>query len=363
MHRKFIATAFLCLVATALWLKWQWPLKKTNPIIVAVIDTGINTGLKLSLEPGWNFFDGNADTTDLSGHGTLIAQIISKHCGSCKIIPIKIAKFGGTVDAHLLTRALGWLKDKNVLLVNVSMGVLRQVQEKDLAHTVQALFNQGTSIITAAGRGVLNPFRPIPINQLYPQVFKEVIVVGAITSIEFGDPLANYGPEVDFSVAQQANIMGGVTRSGPTSAQSSLAAAQITGLAAKYFKEQSPLSPQVLRQHLRASTKEFSSFQLAERHGYGVFNSDLFFRTKPEGAIYRTYRLGGIGSDTVVDINATEETEVVTARSNCGAEPHVRVLSKGRSFIFVPAANNQKCNLEVNVSFVNGVQTKLTLDY
>lgn len=63
-----------------------------NPVLVAVIDTGIDSTHEDLQEgrvvPGWNFFDDNADCSDLFGHGTHVAGIIAANANDKGIVGV-----------------------------------------------------------------------------------------------------------------------------------------------------------------------------------------------------------------------------------------------------------------------------------
>ena len=69
---------------------------------VAVVDTGVDRGstdLAPNLLPGRNTYDGNDDTSDVAGHGTVIASVIAAPAGNggyvgiapeAKLLPVKV---------------------------------------------------------------------------------------------------------------------------------------------------------------------------------------------------------------------------------------------------------------------------------
>src|SRR6476646_1060434 len=79
-----------------------WRTTRGAGVTVAVVDTGVDGNsqdLRPNLVAGWNFYDGNADTRDAVGHGTLIASIIAAPANNggyvgiapeAHILPVKI---------------------------------------------------------------------------------------------------------------------------------------------------------------------------------------------------------------------------------------------------------------------------------
>ena len=48
----------------------------SSSVIIAILDTGVDSthqDLATKIVPGWNFYDNNSDTSDVVGHGTLVA--------------------------------------------------------------------------------------------------------------------------------------------------------------------------------------------------------------------------------------------------------------------------------------------------
>jgi subtilisin family serine protease len=56
-----------------------WEVTSGSPgVVIAIMDSGVDAAhpdLAGAVDPGWNFVDENADTTDLVGHGTAVAGI------------------------------------------------------------------------------------------------------------------------------------------------------------------------------------------------------------------------------------------------------------------------------------------------
>ena len=79
-----------------------WRQTRGAGVTVAVVDTGVDRAsadLAPNLLPGTNTYDGNDNTADAAGHGTVIASVIAAPAGNggyvgiapeAKILPVKV---------------------------------------------------------------------------------------------------------------------------------------------------------------------------------------------------------------------------------------------------------------------------------
>lgn len=113
----------------------QIPNFALNNVTVAVIDSGIDKNhedLKDYILRGWDFINSSEDTIDNLGHGTAIAGIIGAKknnnigiagiASGVNILPIKIIDKNGEKKPELLIKAINYAIDKNVDVINISMG-------------------------------------------------------------------------------------------------------------------------------------------------------------------------------------------------------------------------------------------------
>ena len=74
-----------------------------SSVIIAILDSGVDGNhpdLQARLLPGWNFHDKNADTSDVTGHGTSVSGVaaglgnnglgIAPLTWECRILPVRI---------------------------------------------------------------------------------------------------------------------------------------------------------------------------------------------------------------------------------------------------------------------------------
>jgi len=166
------------------FFEFQWYLPKvrwdesrnestgSNLVTVAVIDSGVSKAhshlLGYLLQKGeWDFADGDSDANDESGHGTMVAGIITGNtdegvgvagiCENARILPIRVfdnAGFiaeGSTVDASVLISALDQARLSGAKVVNLSLGGSAYSYFESLA--VDKCHSAGMLLVCAAGNG------------------------------------------------------------------------------------------------------------------------------------------------------------------------------------------------------------------
>lgn len=161
---------------------------------------------------GWNFTVHKNDPRaklpmDDSGHGTHVAGIIaaegSNNTGvsglgkNIKIVPIKVlnsdessAESRQIALTDRIARGILYAIKRNVDVINLSLGWLRQLDSKYLREAVNSALARGIPVIAAAGNNGSNA-------RLYPCAYPGVICVGA-TRIDGGKAdFSNHGGNVD----------------------------------------------------------------------------------------------------------------------------------------------------------------------
>jgi subtilisin family serine protease len=163
-----------------------WP-EKAEPVLVAVIDTGVDhwhpellgalwynereipgndidddgNGYVDDIH-GWNFADRNNDVSDLNGHGTVVAGIIAAATGNgrgiagvnpwARIMPVKVGDWLAHSWNFEIADAIRYAADNGAKVINVSYGSkkpgpLSRVIQLAVAHARR----KGALIVVAAG--------------------------------------------------------------------------------------------------------------------------------------------------------------------------------------------------------------------
>ena len=140
-----------------------WDSVNGSGVTIAILDTGVdNTHPDLSpnMVSGWNVYDNNADTSDVYGHGTMVAgtaaMVANNGVGSAgvawgsKIMPVRISAPDGSV-AYWSTVAQGiyWAADHGAKVVNISYGGVSE--SSTVQSAAQYLRNKGGVAVVSAG--------------------------------------------------------------------------------------------------------------------------------------------------------------------------------------------------------------------
>lgn len=139
-----------------------WDSASGDGVTIAILDSGVDAAhpaLAQHLVAGWNFFDNNANTADVFGHGTKIAGVAAASGNNrqgvtgvdwrARIMPIRVTDARGYGYDSLIAQGLVWAADRGARVANVSfLGVSRSATVLSAA---QYMRNKGGVVVVAAG--------------------------------------------------------------------------------------------------------------------------------------------------------------------------------------------------------------------
>ncbi|MBO2446828.1 peptidase S8 [Actinomadura barringtoniae] len=188
----------------AMKLPDAWKTTKGKDVVIAVVDTGTDTGhpdLKDHIVKGYDFVSGDDDPKDQNGHGTHVSGIaaavtdngvgIAGDAPDAKIMPVRALDTLGSGDNQTITKAIMWAADHGAKVINLSLGesglMSRFLKGGVLNAAFTYAYGKGAVVVAAAGND--STFK-----QPY-QVTTPVLIVGA--SDQDGKPasFSNFGAQ------------------------------------------------------------------------------------------------------------------------------------------------------------------------
>jgi hypothetical protein len=251
-----------------------WDISLGNGVTVAILDTGVDAthpDLAGQLVPGWNMYDNNADTTDVYGHGTMVAGVVgaasnnaigvSSFAWQAKIMPVRISGTDGMASISTIANGLVWAADHGARIANISYAVSGYATVQNSA---QYMKNKGgVTVVSAGNSGTLDG----------SAANDTMISVSATDSNDVKTSWSTYGPFVDVS-APGAGIWtttrgGGYSAVSGTSFSSPATAGTVTLMMAANPK----LGPVDLGNLLRSTAVDLGAFGWDQYYGYGRVNT------------------------------------------------------------------------------------------
>ncbi|MGE0387245.1 MAG: S8 family serine peptidase [Gammaproteobacteria bacterium] len=178
-----------------------WDGSQGEGITVAVLDTGVNQfhpDLGANLVPGWNVVDNSSDTSDVQGHGTLVAGIVGAVTDNgvgvasvgwnARVMPVRVTDApDGSAYVSDIANGLVWAADHGARVANISYAVSGSGAVIEAA---QYMRSKGGVVAVAAGNsGTEGGFEPSP----------ALIAVSATNKSDLKTTWSSFGAYVDLA--------------------------------------------------------------------------------------------------------------------------------------------------------------------
>ncbi len=180
---------------------------------IGVIDSGIVDGIAPNIIPGYNYIDGNTDTSDDDTlHGTTVSGIAAiSPCGvalSAQFVPLKCFRNRTANLSHVMDAIIDAVDVYGCDVINMSMGVAASKFVTPNDYAVLNLFrakidyavSKGAIIVAAVGND-----KDTTIN--YPAAFDNVIGIGSVNINDERSEFSNYNRSVHV-VAPGESVVG-----------------------------------------------------------------------------------------------------------------------------------------------------------
>jgi thermitase len=138
----------------------------SSKVVIAILDTGVDANhedLTGKIVPGWNTYNNNSSTMDVSGHGTAVAGTaaaasnngvgVASVCWSCQIMPIRVSDMTGYATYSSIASGLTWAADHGARVANISY-----IVSDSSAVTSAAQYFQGKGGVVTSSAGNYSTF-------------------------------------------------------------------------------------------------------------------------------------------------------------------------------------------------------------
>jgi thermitase len=178
-----------------------WSYSLGTGVTIAILDSGVDSthpDLSGQLVPGWNFYDNNSNTSDVTGHGTAVAGTaaaasnngtgVSSVAGGARIMPVRIADPTGYAYWSTVAQGITWAADHGARVASLSYEGASA--SSTIISAAQYLRSKGGVLIVAAGNtGTVDNTAPTPY----------ITVVSATDQNDAFCSFSSYGSFVDIS--------------------------------------------------------------------------------------------------------------------------------------------------------------------
>lgn len=273
------------------WDKWimyadlAWDLVTGGTLKVAVVDNGVDyTHPDLAAnfrtgELGYDFLNNDNDPKpddpgiENAFHGTHVAGIIAAvrdnligvaGWAQIQLLAVRVLNDSGSGNLSDVARGIRWAVDNGARIINMSLG--GDAASTVLIEACQYAANRGALLIAASGNDGRSTIT-------YPARLSECVAVGATNENSELAWFSNYGPEQEL-VAPGTSIFSTTLRGSYNEASgTSMAAPEVSGVAALILALDPTLSANDVRSILAASAIDMGSAGRDSRFGYGLVNA------------------------------------------------------------------------------------------
>ncbi|MEM2564002.1 MAG: S8 family serine peptidase [Candidatus Bathyarchaeia archaeon] len=246
----------------------------SQSIVVAVLDSGVDPShpdLAGKLLQGWNFYDNNADTSDVYGHGTKVAGTaaaianngigVASVAWNCVILPVRVTDTSGYTSYSLLSKGLTYAADRGAKVAVMSFQIF---SGSSLSSAAKYFMDKGGLAVAAAGNtGKYEGYADNPY----------IVSVSATASGDILASFSSYGPYVDLSapgVSIYTTVKGG---SYGSVSGTSFSAPIVAGVAALIFSANPSLTPADVEQILESTAVDLGDAGYDVYYGWGRVNA------------------------------------------------------------------------------------------
>ena len=242
-------------------------------VTIAIIDSGVDgthPDLAPQMVPGWNFYNNNADSSDVYGHGTAVAGVaaaagnngigVSSVAWGCRIMPLRVSDISGWATASAIASGLSWAADHGARIANVSFYV---TGNRTISSAAKYFVGKGGLVMVAAGNYGVSETVADDAN---------LVTVGATDSADILFSWSNRGTNLDLVAPGNVytTVRGGIYG---VSGGTSFASPVVAGVAALVLSTNPSLTPKQIETILKQNADDLGAPGWDLLYGYGRINA------------------------------------------------------------------------------------------
>ena len=259
----------------------------SSQIKVAVLDCGVDashydlgygngTYTHVDMYNGYNYPHNTAYSLPVYNHGTMVAGVLGAktnnsigiagvsggyNSAGITILPYCVGDYNPSLN--YVISAIGNAVGKGVKIINMSLGF--DSNNSGLQDAINSAYNSGVTIVCATGKTGTAQVQ-------YPACYSNTIGVGASNMSNGRLQSSNYGTGLDLVAPGEDIKSTTLNNSYTTASGTSLAAPQVSGVAALMLSVNPSLTPSIIKERIIKTCSGYTSGYNSEV-GYGVLNA------------------------------------------------------------------------------------------
>lgn len=245
----------------------------SSNVVIAILDTGVDAtheDLASKIVPGWNTYNNNSATSDVSGHGTPVAGTaaaasdnglgVASVCWLCRIMPIRVSDMTGNATYSSIATGLTWAADHGARVANISY-----IVSDSSTVTSAAQYFQGKGGVVTSSAGNYSTFSNSPDNPY-------ILTISATDQFDVIYSYSNTGKNIDVAAPGDSfstQMGGGYVSTGGTSYSAPI----VAGVAALVLATNPSLSGDQVQNIVKQSADDLGATGWDPIYGTGRVNA------------------------------------------------------------------------------------------
>jgi subtilisin family serine protease len=255
-----------------------WSESTGSGVKIAVLDSGVGPINDVKVKEGYNCVNGNTDTTDQLGHGTMITSIIAAtHSNSlgiwgiapnAEIYPVKVMDDSGHIELKWAIAGVRWAINNHMQIISISW-YISDNSNNDLKRVLdEAYYDNGILIVAAAGNNGKETLRVE-----CPAAYDTTIAVAAVKQNLQRLETSAVGQEIELAAPGENIFAISPSNTIWSGSGTSFAVPYITGTAALIWEKNNTLTNKQVRDILCQTATDKSTPGRDTIYGYGIVNA------------------------------------------------------------------------------------------